>query len=176
MSWVGRGSLDPAWNPIQDFSWGLPGRWLLGCALKKPTYLGRTCGGFIAEAGRLEESRSFRQKHTIARLPWAGACEQPGGGQVPQCQGPEALALQELVSRGLVGHKGSPSSCGFLALAPGGARGRRRAGLGRSALGCQGQGERSGLAQELGESMSWSRLEPWKVNSPGEVTEKETER
>lgn len=86
-----------------------------------------------------------------------------------------------LVRRGIVGYKGSLSSCGILALAAGELGlehfwGKRQKKGRRLALGCRGQGERAGLAQELGESLAWSSLEPWKVNSPGGVTEKETAR
>lgn len=86
-----------------------------------------------------------------------------------------------LVRRGIVDTRAHSAPVGFWLWQLGtwgwstcGARGRKKGR--RVALGCQGQGERPGLAQELGESLAWSSLAPWKVKSPGGVTEKETAR
>lgn len=77
--------------------------------------------------------------------------------------------------------QGSPSPCESLALAPrgieAGASVEQEAedGFGEISSGIPGDrvGLRSGLAQELEESLAGSRLEPWRANPPGEVTDRE---
>lgn len=81
------------------------------------------------------------------------------------------------------GCQGLPRSSRFLAVAHGriGAgvylwsKKQKKGGFGEISSGIPGGrvGLKSGLAQELWESLAWSRLEPWRVDPPGEVTERE---
>lgn len=79
----------------------------------------------------------------------------------------------------MVGCQGSRSSCGFLALAPGDigteafvVQGAEGGEFGRSGDRV-GLRQEVGLAQELGVSLAWRRLEPHRVNPPGEATERD---
>lgn len=110
------------------------------------------------------------------------------GGQPTHCQGPQTpgqviwggVGLSR-VPLGVVERRWLPGNTKPL-LAPKGrlrlehvcSKKQRRMGLGRYGSGIPGEVElRSGVIQELEESLAWNKLEPWRVSPPGEVTGRE---